>query len=256
MNDNFSKQIVVLGMHRSGTSILSKILIQLGINMGGGDHIGDTSNVEGHNEDVKLLAINDSILASLNSTWDNPPNKEQIKIFEPFIHKKYVSFVNGKNGLWGVKEPRLSLFAAEFNVLLSNPKYIYIVRNEDCVAKSLHVRDGMRLEKAIALKKRYDAGIIDFLSDKNYLKIQYEDLIKDPFEVLNSICNFLELDLKESAISHIKDIKTLKKVKKEKLLQNVKYRTFRTIKNPRKLFSKDAVGFIKLTLRRIKELYF
>jgi hypothetical protein len=61
MGNDLSRQIVVLGMHRSGTSILSKILINLGVNMAEGDSIGDLSNVEGHNEDYEILKINKSI---------------------------------------------------------------------------------------------------------------------------------------------------------------------------------------------------
>ncbi|MBU3004206.1 sulfotransferase [Paraglaciecola arctica] len=249
------QQIIVLGMHRSGTSMLSKLLINLGVDMGDGNHVGSISNVDGHNEDTEMRVINEAILSTLKSTWDDPPKKEDIAHIEDFICKQYTEFVDKRGGLWGVKDPRLSLFASELDKVLTNPKYIFILRNEDSVAKSLNVRDGMSIDKAKKLKCKYDEYIVDFLSNKSHLKIQYEDLIDSPTQVLFSICKFLEIKVRKEAISHIRNQTDLEELKKQKLYLSLKNALFSVCKDPKKIFRKNTFTFIKANLRRIKELY-
>ena len=55
-------QIVVLGMHRSGTSLLSSILRRMGVNMGTNFLNEDYWNPYGYWEDKDFLWINKGIL--------------------------------------------------------------------------------------------------------------------------------------------------------------------------------------------------
>lgn len=254
-----NKQIIVLGMHRSGTSILSKLLIKLGVNMGDVDSIGNISNIDGHNEDYEMLTINEQLLASLERTWKEPPEQNMINQIEENIIKIYKDYVSRKKGLWGVKEPRLSLFAFQIDKVVKNPKYIYMTRNENDVAESLHVRNGILKNEAKILKKKYDTSITNFLNSKiegvDYLCISYEELILTPEKVLKTLCDFLSLKYEFNAISHIKEKDLIVKLKKEKLKSNIKYLFVKAMKNPRKLISKNGLESIKSNLRRLKELY-
>ena len=56
--------IIITGMHRSGTSMLSRILERQGIFMG--------SQKEINNESIFFLKINTWLMSSINSSWDNP----------------------------------------------------------------------------------------------------------------------------------------------------------------------------------------
>jgi hypothetical protein len=64
--------LVVLGMSRSRTSLLTHVLHTLGarlpVDLIGADH----GNPRGHWEPRALVAINDAILAKLDRTWDDP----------------------------------------------------------------------------------------------------------------------------------------------------------------------------------------
>lgn len=249
------QQVIVLGMHRSGTSILSKTLINLGVNMGGGDSIGGFSNVEGHNEDYEMLKINESILSSLNSSWDNPPTIDKIKNIEMDIIQLYKEYVDNKNGIWGVKEPRLSLFANQINKVLKEPKFIYMSRDENEVAYSLNVRDKMDVENAKGLKKHYDNAIRNFLAGKDHLHISYSDLTKYPEVVLDKLCEFLNVEFNINAISHIKSKEQLHRIKKEKLLINIRLLVVKAIKDPKRIFNKNNIEIARVYMRRIKELF-
>jgi len=212
-------QIIVLGMHRSGTSMLSKVLSNLGIEMGS-DGVGkEIYNIEGHYEDGEMLALNKEILSYLGGGWDNLPNEEIVNKNKNYILNKYLYFVSKKNGTWGVKEPRLSIFAHFLHQTLSNPKYIFMIRDELDVAKSLKARNNLTIKQGIELKYQYDEIIKSFLSDKEYLLIKYNELQSNPREELFRLSEFLGVEFNIKAISHISDRKNMT-IKKKKFLRS------------------------------------
>lgn len=65
------KLIVVLGMHRSGTSAITRGLQVLGVNLG--DNLMppvEGNNAKGFFEDLDLNALNVELLQTLRSDWD------------------------------------------------------------------------------------------------------------------------------------------------------------------------------------------
>jgi len=69
MKEKRPKEIIILGMHRSGTSMLSGMLDRLGIDMGD-DVVGrQESNPLGHFEDGDLLSLNELILAKAGGSF-------------------------------------------------------------------------------------------------------------------------------------------------------------------------------------------
>lgn len=58
--------VIIIGMHRSGTSLLSRVLEQTGVFMG--------NKKDENNEALFFLKFNDWILKQANATWDNPYN--------------------------------------------------------------------------------------------------------------------------------------------------------------------------------------
>jgi len=64
--------IIVMGMHRSGTSMLAELISSTGFSCA--NNIGtDRWNRHGYFEDSKIMSLNDSILKLLGGSWDNPP---------------------------------------------------------------------------------------------------------------------------------------------------------------------------------------
>lgn len=61
----------MLGMHRSGTSMITRALVCLGVDLG--DDLLDAvagSNERGFWEDRSIVDLNDRLLAALGSRWD------------------------------------------------------------------------------------------------------------------------------------------------------------------------------------------
>ena len=106
--------VVVLGMHRSGTSLCSHILSMLGVDMA--DDVGANSgNEKGHWERWEIMALQDEILALLNRGYHMPEHDFPLPPAwwaEPKVRAVQVrieSFLSERmreNTLFGFKDPR------------------------------------------------------------------------------------------------------------------------------------------------------
>ena len=67
--------IFITGMHRSGTSLLARVVNLLGVDLGPEErHIRpDETNPRGHWEAGPLVDVNRALLTELGGDWDDPP---------------------------------------------------------------------------------------------------------------------------------------------------------------------------------------
>src|SRR5579863_8666226 len=67
--------VLVLGMHRSGTSALAGALQSMGYDVGPDDDVmpADLGNPEGYFELLSVVRANDDLLAHFGGRWDSPP---------------------------------------------------------------------------------------------------------------------------------------------------------------------------------------
>ena len=64
-----SNQLIVVGFHRSGTSLLCQLLHRTGLFLGY-DLLGAAfSNPHGHFEDIEVFSLHEQILADNGQTW-------------------------------------------------------------------------------------------------------------------------------------------------------------------------------------------
>ncbi len=145
--------VIIIGMHRSGTSMLTRILQDAGLFMG--------INKDENDEAWYFLSFNDWIIRQANASWDNPYNynfidqKFKTQIKRIFNQRKkslhLINYIGFKNYLkyrsldnidfaWGWKDPRSTLTLDIWKDLYPNAKVIHIYRNPIDVAYSLKVR--------------------------------------------------------------------------------------------------------------------
>jgi oligoribonuclease NrnB/cAMP/cGMP phosphodiesterase (DHH superfamily) len=143
------KPIIIIGMHRSGTSLLTKILSQLGVFVG--------NDIDDNNESLFFCKLNDWAMFQAGATWDNPYNMQFLtekfiaeissnfkKQLESNATKKYNSkFKNlvNSNDFWAWKDPRNTFTNKIWNKIYPNAKMIHIYRNPIDVAESLRIRE-------------------------------------------------------------------------------------------------------------------
>ena len=67
------------------------------------------TNPKGYFENIHFVNLNDQILNSVNTTWDNPPIRENIK-YPIELLQDIISFINTQTKpVWGLKDPRICL---------------------------------------------------------------------------------------------------------------------------------------------------
>jgi len=148
------KCIVVLGMHRSGTSALTGVLSLLGIYPG--ENLlpaMEDVNPKGFWEHAEIVSIHDQLLGALGSAWyDVNPLPEQwwLTPIATECRNKIVSVLHrdfSNHNIWVIKDPRmcrlLQLWQEVFRELGCKPLYILSLREPNEVAHSLLKRDDL-----------------------------------------------------------------------------------------------------------------
>ncbi|HFU75074.1 MAG TPA: hypothetical protein ENK66_02405, partial [Arcobacter sp.] len=135
-----NKQLMIIGFHRSGTSMLTQELSNAGLFVGSrllGPHI---SNVDGHYEDFDFFSLHEKILNAHNETWQYT-SKVSPSIDEKF-DKEIEWLLNDRannHQVWGFKDPTTALFLSQWQKKLDNPYTVVIYRHyEECVNSLLH----------------------------------------------------------------------------------------------------------------------
>lgn len=146
--------LIIIGMHRSGTTMLSKILENLGIFMG--------IKKEINNESTFFIKINDWIMRQFNASWDVPHNMNFLNdniisqitkaVIRPLKDIRAIEFIGLKNYLkyrdirklnfpWGWKDPRNTFTIDIWKKIFPTAKILHIYRNPVDVAESLRKRE-------------------------------------------------------------------------------------------------------------------
>ena len=180
-------QIIVLGMHRSGTSLVTRLLHAMGGYVGAKEDLlpAMECNAEGFWERRDVQDINEDLLESLNASWDNPVKVDvrrlSVKALRDF-NNATVPVVDELNQHqpWVVKDPRLSLFMSLWQPMLKSPFAVICWRNPLEVANSLKQRDGLPLAYGLALWEWYTISALKYVADIPSCLVSYNDLLQDP----------------------------------------------------------------------------
>ena len=152
-----SKTLMVVGMHRSGTSLIANWLQRCGLQVGeklAGPNIG---NVDGHFEDVEFLRMHEEILVSndLDPTGLVYDKEIDVNVYQREKLKSVIKVKNQRYKQWGWKEPRTCLFLKLYRELLPGSKYLVIVRDYPAVVNSLLKRDFTFVDKKYSTRGRF-----------------------------------------------------------------------------------------------------
>lgn len=157
--------VVVLGMHRSGTSALAGTLAHLGCELPQTLMPASAVNPKGYYESVRLYEMNESIMDSAGTQWDDwqPFNPDWINSHraEEFIPQaaKVLADEYGTSRLFVVKDPRICVLLPFWNRVFEQediaPVYVHIHRNPVEVAVALNTQEGLPLPYGILLWLRY-----------------------------------------------------------------------------------------------------
>jgi hypothetical protein len=191
--------VCVLGMHRSGTSVVASLLERLGVRLGGpGDFLRPLpENPRGYWEHRGLKDVNEALLARLGGRWHSPPpfangwhRTEALNELRTQA-RALLDEQFGESVLWGWKDPRTCLTLPFWKPLLPEASYIICLRNPFDVARSLHARDDLPIGHGLRLWLTYTAAALAHSAGHPRLFLFYEDVLNHSEETAGALARFI-----------------------------------------------------------------
>ena len=185
-------QLIILGMHRSGTSALAGFFQQSGFYFGPPAQafpLHDT-NEKGFFERMDVVRINDRLLESADASWIAPqrfPSDVQGDFGAMDLQTDATSIIDemDSHADWFLKDPRLCITLPFWQPLLSDPCYVLVLRHPMDVAKSLFRRGDCPIAVGLSLWEKYTRDMYRHTSGRPRMVIWFEDLMKDPWNALS-----------------------------------------------------------------------
>jgi len=182
-----STAVIVLGMHRSGTSALAGTLHHLGVEFSERLMPASPDNPRGYWEHRDIVSVNHRLMAEFGATWDDiRPLPAGWERGEVALHSsaKLASIMTqdfAQAPLWGLKDPRLCRLLPLWTTLLAQvkvkPRFILMLRHPCDVAASLAARDGLSGAHAGLLWLRHVLEAEWSTRDRLRTIVHYEDLV-------------------------------------------------------------------------------
>lgn len=201
-------------MHRSGTSMITRLLHLCGLYLGEEKDLvsADPHNLEGYWEHNQFLMINEELLAALGGGWDFPPrvaagweNSHEISHIKTKASELIQQFAAHDH--WGWKDPRNSLTLPFWQQITPSMKMVVCVRNPLEVSNSLFKRNYFSSAMAFNLWLEYNQRILASLTPENGIITHYDSYFQDPYSELKRILGFLDIHVSDGQI--VKSIDTL-----------------------------------------------
>ena len=135
--------LIITGMHRSGTSLVSQYLNECGLHIGDNlldlDSVSSESAYNGHHEDKDFFEFHVQIL-SRRRNYGFPTNEFGIPVkVNKRDREKAIELIASRTHLsqWGWKDPRTALFLDFWHEIIENPRYLFLYREPLLVVDSL-----------------------------------------------------------------------------------------------------------------------
>ena len=182
--------LLILGSHRSGTSLVAQLFSVLGFDLGRTLMLPSFDNPRGFWENRKIVEVHDQLLKSFNRNWTTATflPKEWVSSPQALVALKELQNIlksdfNSDDTIL-VKDPRLSALLPLWKVLASmqgRPLYTLVVlRSPDAIAESLNLRNGIKIKDARFLALAYINSAVKLVSSDSNTILAYEQLVTTP----------------------------------------------------------------------------
>ena len=200
-NADSKKCVLVLGMHRSGTSAFTRLISLMGADLpstlmgGASEHLA--SNAKGHWESEVVVRFNDKVLAAAGNSWRSPELVgaewfESVQFSE--LRAEALTLLEsefGSSRTFVLKDPRIcKLIPFWIRVLKefgAEPIIVNVFRNNLEVAKSLEARSGFDLQLGNLLWLRYVLEVEMQTRAFSRMHFSYDQLLEDWQQVTQKI---------------------------------------------------------------------
>jgi GT2 family glycosyltransferase/glycosyltransferase involved in cell wall biosynthesis len=180
-------QIIVLGMHRSGTSAFTGLIHLMGAALGPSELIAQPAfdNEKGFWERLDVSRLDDAILEALGCNWFDLANFSPARLAHPgldtfLVQAQRIIGQLDSHRPWVLKDPRLCLTLPLWRPLLDSPVCILPHRSPTEIARSINARDQLSLPHGIALWELYTLSALRASWELPRLGCSYSRLLSEP----------------------------------------------------------------------------
>lgn len=184
------KLVVVLGMHRSGTSLVTQLCQRMGAYLGSEDELMPASkaNPDGYFENLEIYRLNETLLHSCGREWYSlEPAEVDLSCQQT---EKIVEDLRGilqklleKSDVAAVKDPRICILLPVWEKVLkqlgAEITYVWAVRNPLEVAESLKKRAGYSRRHSLLLWVHHNLEVLKYLKGKKYCLLHYQEVLEN-----------------------------------------------------------------------------
>ncbi|MFT4036877.1 MAG: hypothetical protein QM692_01755 [Thermomicrobiales bacterium] len=174
------RPVAIVGMHRSGTSMVAKLLAERGLYLGPEHELMPPApqNPEGFFEHLAFVQLNDEILNEAGAGWDCPPPESTNwggSGFSGHLEQaRTLAAPLAAEGPWGWKDPRTSLTLPFWRAALGPLRTVLVVRNPLEVITSLHRRNGFSLALSLTLWQIYAERVLADTTPANRIVTHFD----------------------------------------------------------------------------------
>jgi hypothetical protein len=200
--------VLILGMHRSGTSLLARIISHLGVSLG--ERLLNApvpDNAGGYWEHADIVAVQDGLLHHFDRAWFGrhalsplPPgwrDADATRRARAQLTAIVRAEVAAASGLWGFKDPRTLRFLPLWQDILDDlglePLPVLALRDPGSVAQSLKRRNKLSPRFAEAIWAFNVLEALEATAGRLAAVIDYDAWFRDPGHLCAQLCNRLSL---------------------------------------------------------------
>lgn len=177
--------VVVCGMHRAGTSFVSRLVYEWGVYMGPPEITkSDVANIEGEYENRDFVNLNRTLMDAVGGSWSYPVLIKSIDDVLPHTNAIRAVIEKHRKGIWGWKDNRTAFTFHAYEPFLDNVLFVVCKREKEAVIQSIrrthsrHFCEEDRNDTYFGdLYERYYEAIYEAAQPWSTLTVHYEDMV-------------------------------------------------------------------------------
>ncbi len=211
-SETSKRAVLVVGMHRSGTSAVASVVAELGFHFGSAPMPPSSENPRGYFEDQRIVDLHDRLLEACGRTWSDPRSLPD-DCFEGRTAERArdnLALILDRDFLdrrsWLIKDPRLCRLLPLWDELLEKAAedtevgFLHVFRSPAAVARSLRARDGISWSRSLLLWLVHCLEGEKATRGKRRAWIRFEDLLEEREETLQRALGRLSVSAESSRL--------------------------------------------------------
>lgn len=191
-------KLFITGMHRSGTSLLTRLLLDYGFYSGNANDFHDPDKLDpnGYWEHKDFLLVNELLLKESGASWNQPDkfsigklSKVRLNEIKVLANKAIEKMDHHAN--WVVKDPRMCLTLGFWKEIIPDLCVVAMHRDPLQVAQSLQNRDSFPIQYSVGIWEYYAKALIANAHSCNFSYVFHHKLLSDPERTLIELSNTL-----------------------------------------------------------------